>query len=209
MWCMMTDAFPMLFKFYHDAGRRSIEKYITTLREKDIITGIELDIYPDETLVFEDDLFSELDIVIGSLHVLDALQKRRPSQAAIIEFKRLTRSLLSSGKVDVLGHPFRILSTAGISVSDELINWVVEECRKYDVSLEINSHYKYPEIDKKMVQLARKNKVTLVKGSDAHTMKEFGDYSYHAKLLKNITDLSSVSKKATIFDKMSLAMEAV
>ena len=186
VWCMMTDAFPMLFKFYHDEGRKAIEQYINTLRENSIITGIELDIYPDETIVFEDDLFRELDLVIGSLHVLDALQKKKSPPVVIAEFKKLTRSLLSCGEVDVLGHPFRILSRAGITVTDELIDWVVNECRKYKVALEINSHYKFPHIDLKMSELAIKHDVLVVKGSDAHAMKEFGDYSYHAEIFEKL-----------------------
>ena len=186
VWCMMTDAFPMLFKFYHDKGRQAIEQYILTLRGNDIITGIELDIYPDETIVFEEDLFREFDIVIGSLHVLDALQKKKSPQLAVTEFKRLTRCLLSCGEVNILGHPFRILAKAGIPVTDELIYWVVNECRKYEVALEINSHYKFPHIDLKMSKLALKHDVLLVKGSDAHAMKEFGDYSYHTEIIKGL-----------------------
>ena len=76
-WSMMCDDFPELFRCYRAAGRKNIEEYITKLRENNIITGIELDIYSDGTIVFEDDLFSELDLVIGSIHLLDNLLKKK------------------------------------------------------------------------------------------------------------------------------------
>ncbi|MCK5844909.1 MAG: hypothetical protein KAG97_09395, partial [Victivallales bacterium] len=141
VWCMMTEAFPMLFEFYRTEGRRNIEKYITTLRKNGVTVGLELDIYTDETLVFEDDLFQELDIVVGSLHVLDALQRKKECATVVDEFKRLTLALLASNRIDILGHPFRILSRAGIRIENELIQWVVDQCGIYDVALEINSHY--------------------------------------------------------------------
>jgi histidinol phosphatase-like PHP family hydrolase len=84
---MMCDDFPELFRCYRAAGRKNIEEYITKLRENNIITGIELDIYSDGTIVFEDDLFSELDLVIGSIHLLDNLLKKKNEELIIEEFK--------------------------------------------------------------------------------------------------------------------------
>lgn len=104
------------------------------------------------------------------------------------EFKRLSLRLISCGEVDIIGHPFRILSRADIEIKDELIHWMVEKCAKYNVALEINSHYKFPDADLKMAALAMRRDVLLVKGSDAHFMKEFGDFTYHDKILEQALD---------------------
>jgi len=183
-WAMMRDDFPEVFAAHRKAGRQAIKEYISNLKKHNLTVGIELDIYSDGTIVFEDDLFPEFDIVIGSIHLLDTLLKKEPEKMVIEEFKRLTLKLISCGKVDIIGHPFRMLSRANIAISNDLINWLVNKCCKYDVALEINSHYKFPEIDLKMAQLAMRKNVLLVKGSDAHAMKEFGDYTYHNEILQ-------------------------
>ena len=55
-----------------------------------MITGIELDIHPNETIVFEENLFPEFELVIGSVHVLNTLQKNKIPKLIIEEFKKLT-----------------------------------------------------------------------------------------------------------------------
>ena len=188
-WSMMRDDFPEVFKAHRKAGRKAIKEYIADLRKRNLIVGIELDIYSDGTLVFEEDLFPEFDIVIGSIHLLDTLLKKKTEKMVIEEFKRLTLKLISCGKVDIIGHPFRMLSRADIPVSNELIHWMVNKCSEYNVALEINSHYKFPDIDLKMAVLAMRKNVLLVKGSDAHAMKEFGDYSYHNEILRKAENI--------------------
>jgi histidinol phosphatase-like PHP family hydrolase len=183
-WSMMRDDFLEVFEAHRAAGRKAIKEYIAKLRRNNLLVGIELDIYSDGTIVFEDDLFPEFDIVIGSIHLLDTLLKKKPEELVIKEFKRLTLKLINCGKVDIIGHPFRILSRADIPITNELIHWLVNKCCKYDVAIEINSHYKYPDIDLKIAKLAMYKNVLLVKGSDAHAMKEFGDYSYHNEIFK-------------------------
>ena len=183
-WSMMRDDFPEVFEAHRKAGRKAIKEYIANLRKRNLIVGVELDIYSDGSIVFEDDLFPEFDIVIGSIHLLDTLLKKKPEKMVIEEFKRLTLKLISCGEVDIIGHPFRMLSRADIPVSTELIHWLVNKCCEYNVALEINSHYKFPDIDLEMAISAMRKDVLLVKGSDAHAMKEFGDYSYHDEILQ-------------------------
>jgi histidinol phosphatase-like PHP family hydrolase len=208
-WSMMRDDFPEVFAAHRKAGRKAIKEYITNLRERNLIVGIELDIYSDGTIVFEEDLFPEFDIVVGSIHLLDTLLKKKTEKMVIEEFKRLTLKLISCGEVDIIGHPFRMLVRADIPVSNELINWLVNKCCKYDVALEINSHYKFPDIDLKMTKVAMRKNVLLVKGSDAHAMKEFGDYSYHNEILQKAKNSlnrrnSTVKNKKNVNRKMGL-----
>ncbi|MDD2485404.1 MAG: PHP domain-containing protein [bacterium] len=180
---IFREDFKDLLRKYREEGRHKIERYIIEVKESGALSGIELDVYSDGTLIFEEDFWKELDIVIGAVHFLPSIVTRRPKEI-IKEFKRCTIALLSSGKVDVLAHPFRILLVENeVLVGEELIEWLVEKAEKYHVGLEINSHRPFEEIDVKMAKLALKRGVPLLKGSDAHRMSEFGNFLYQEKVL--------------------------
>ena len=182
-WCMhFNDNFKELWEQYRVSGRESILKYIKEMKAGAPLTGVELDIYPDGTLIFEEDLFGKLDIVLGAVHFLSAVKKKQSAEEIIKEFRYLTEIIVSSGRIHVLAHPFRILATNKIPVADELIKWTLELCAAYEVAVEINSHYKYPENDSRMLIAALERNVRIVYGSDAHFLREFGDYSYHEQI---------------------------
>lgn len=182
-WSLHDDRFKELYKEYHEYGRSNIKKYIAESRASAPFVGVELDIYSDGTLVFEDDLFAELDLVLGAVHFLSTIKNKMSEREIIVEFMKLTEMLLSSGRVDVLAHPFRTLLYNKVSVNDDLIKWTVECCRKNGVAVELNSHYKFPDHDRKMVEAALLSSVRIVYGSDAHRMDEFGEYSYQKNIM--------------------------
>jgi histidinol phosphatase-like PHP family hydrolase len=181
-WSLHKDEFKTLFAEYRSYGRKNIEKYIEECRKNAPLLGIELDIYSDETLVFEEDLFDELDIVVGAVHFISGINKKNSVPEILDEYKRLTNAIVSSGKIDILGHPFRTLAYNKIPFTDDLIEWTVECCKKNNIAVELNSHYKFPDKDIKMVECAQALGVRIVYGSDAHHLKEFGDYSYQENI---------------------------
>lgn len=182
-WCMhFNDNFKELWEQYKISGRKNILTYIKEMKTEAPLTGVELDIYSDGTLVFEEDLFDELDIVLGAVHFLSAVKGRQSAEEIIKEFRYLTEIIVSSGRIHVLSHPFRILAANKISVTDELIKWTLELCASHGVAVEINSHYKYPENDSRMLAAALERNLRIVYGSDAHFMREFGDYSYQEEI---------------------------
>lgn len=182
-WSLELDNFKDILAANRDHGKKTIESYLRKLEKSGAKKGIELDIYTDETLVFEDEYFKEFDIVIGAVQALVSLRKKEPPEKVIAEFKRLTLALLAGGKIDVLAHPFWCLLRRDVPFEADLPEWVVNNCLKYDVAIEINSHHRYPDMDLLMAKLALKKGVRLVKASDAHAMSEFGDYSYHHGIL--------------------------
>ena len=114
-WSLHNKDFKKLFAEYRDYGRDKIKRYIEDVKANGPMVGIELDIYSDGTLVFEEDLFDELDIVIGSIHYLSSLVQKQSTDEIIREFRDLTERIISSGCIDILGHPFRILELNNIS----------------------------------------------------------------------------------------------
>jgi histidinol phosphatase-like PHP family hydrolase len=194
-WSMLREDFKELWNKHRETGRQTIEKYIETVRNAGALTGIELDIYSDGTLVFEEDYFRELDIVLGGIHFLPSLESKMPAKNIVSEFKRLTAAILSSGKIDVLTHPLRILAYNRVPFEDDLICWVVENCKECGVAVEINSHYKFPDIDLKMTAEANRNRVRVVKASDAHRLSEFGNFSYHEDILSRCAETVTEKKQ--------------
>ncbi|MDD2485722.1 MAG: PHP domain-containing protein [bacterium] len=189
-WSITREDFKELLERYHEEGRRRIEKYIKEIRKSGALVGIELDIYSDETLIFEDEFWKELDLVIGAVHFLSSIQKKRPRIEIINEFKRLTLALFSSGRIDVLAHPFRCLMHWNEKVVDTaLIEWLVDNAEYFNVALEINSHYPFMEADIFMSKLALSKGVCLFKASDAHRMSEFGEFSYHETVIQKAREI--------------------
>ncbi len=174
------------FQTHREAGRRRIERYLIEAREGAPLVGVEVDILPDGRLLFEEDLYGELDLVVGSVHYLPAVRQKKeaPVEEIHAEFRWQTETLAASGRIHVLGHPFRALANYQVPVPGDLVEWVVRTCQRHGVALEINSHYQYPELDRQMVASARRHGARIVIGSDAHFLREFGEYSYQRDILE-------------------------
>ena len=150
---------------------------IMSYRNEGAIPGVEIDILSNGQLVFEEEFMGKFPALIGGLHYLkvekDNFEKR---------FKSQILSFMGQG-INLLAHPFRILLSKGLLIKDSLIFWTVEKAKEYNVALEVNSHFRFPEIDKKMCKWCIKKGVKIAISTDSHRVSEFGDFSYHYKML--------------------------
>lgn len=185
-WTLSNDEFKNYFKRYKDSGRKKIGEYLEKTRANAPYVGIEIDFFPDGTIIFDDDFLGEFDIVVGAAHFLPSIRNKDSFDKVISEFKYVTNSVLSSGIVNILAHPLRVLGNNNLTVNDELIDWTVKLCAEKKIALELNSHYKFPENDQRMLSAAKKYKANIVFGTDAHTIKEFADFSYHENLISKV-----------------------
>lgn len=184
-WGMMTDEGIALYEQRKSSGRDNILRYMEEIRScghPNMMVGVELDVQPDGQIMFPEDLRNEVDIMVGALHYLPTIQKKRPADDIEAQFRQQTLWLLEYG-VDVLAHPYRIMLGAKQAVSPELIEWVVDKAGEHGAALEINPHFPFPGYDVAMVKLAVARGIKLATGTDSHNSREFGLFDYHGDIL--------------------------
>jgi histidinol phosphatase-like PHP family hydrolase len=184
-WAMYREDALELFAARRDSGRQRILDYVATFRacpSPNLRVGLELDVLPDNQLMFEAALRPELDLLIGALHLLPTIPAQASEAEILAEFRLKTATLLDYG-VEVLAHPFRILlATAKLAVPADLLAWVVQAAGAHGTALEINSHFPFPEEDLQMIRLCREHGVKLAVGTDSHRQADFGVFDYHRDL---------------------------
>ena len=127
-----------------------------------ILSGIEMDILPDGTLDFDDELLSELDLVIASIH-------SSFSQPQDVIMERLKTALMNK-HVDIIAHPTgRVIGRRdGYDVDmDALIQLAAET----NTALELNANPNRLDLAAKNVKKAQEAGVTIVINTDAHSME--------------------------------------
>ncbi|MFW5867511.1 MAG: PHP domain-containing protein [Armatimonadota bacterium] len=199
-WGFWTDDAVALFEANREAGDARIAHYIETIRAAQcggMLVGTELDVLPDGRKVFPDGLLDSLDIVLGAVHSMTTLRHERPAEEVHEEFRTQVEAL-ARHEMDVLVHPYRLILAAEIPVTDELLDWTVRTALDRGFALEINSHKQFPDVDLRMVRLALDLGATIAIGTDTHRTEEFGDFSYHERILRE-AGLSAETWDAHLF----------
>lgn len=148
-----------------------------------ILSGIEMDILPDGRLDFEDELLSELDIVIASIHSSFFQPK---SQI----MKRLTNAL-QNPHVDIIAHPTgRLIGRRdGYEVDMDML---IELAKETDTVLELNANPARLDLAYSHLQKAQEAGVKIVINTDAHNIShlEYMDVGVsYAKKAGSVRDL--------------------
>lgn len=134
-----------------------------------ILIGTEVDILPDGSLDYPDDVLRALDVVIGSVH-----SRFRMSPE---EMTRRVVTAMENPHLDILGHPTgRLL---GMRPPYDLdIEAVAEAARKTETVLEINASPERLDLRDTHVRLARDRGVLLAIGTDAHRKEHLRNMEY-------------------------------
>lgn len=194
-WGFWSEQAYELFAASEEGGRQRIAHYIDTCRAAQcgrMLVGTELDVLPDGRMVFPADLLGTLDLVVGAVHSMPTLRAKRPLAEILAEFRFQVEALAGHG-MQALVHPYRLLLAAEVPVDDELIRWTVATAADAGFALEINSHKQFPDHDLTMVRLALEAGVPIAIGTDTHRWSEFGDFSYHERILES-AGLSGASR---------------
>lgn len=128
-----------------------------------LLRGTEMDILPDGTLDFEDEVMKELDFVIASIH-----SSFTQSQDKIME--RL-RTAIENPYVHMIAHPTgRIVGQRGGYDPDvaQLIEWAAE----YDKIVELNANPYRLDLCIEHLQLAMEKNVKVAINTDAHAIDQ-------------------------------------
>ncbi|SEM36575.1 DNA polymerase (family 10) [Mesobacillus persicus] len=127
-----------------------------------ILTGIEMDILPDASLDFDDELLAELDIVIASIHSSFSQPREK-----IME--RL-KNALTNAHVDIIAHPTgRLIGRReGYDVD---IDMLIQLAKETNTALELNANPHRLDLASEYLRKAQEVGVKIVINTDAHKME--------------------------------------
>jgi len=162
------------------AGGMSIEKVRKQWHEIDqlnktfgpkfrLLKGIECDILADGSMDYPDELLSEFDFVVASIH--SGFSQDRAAQTA-----RLIRAA-ENPHVTMLGHPTGrlLLSRPGYDVDLEA---VVQACARTGTLIEINASPYRLDLDTDGTRFAKRNGVMVSINPDAHSIAGLDDVEF-------------------------------
>ncbi|MCM3568344.1 DNA polymerase/3'-5' exonuclease PolX [Neobacillus mesonae] len=134
------------------------EKYDDIL----ILSGIEMDILPDGTLDYEDEILAEMDFVIASIHSAFSQSKDK-----IME--RL-KTALKNPHVDLIAHPTgrKIGRRDGYDVDIDLL---IELAKETNTALELNANPNRLDLKADYLRKAQEAGVRIFINTDAHRME--------------------------------------
>ncbi|MBP2240659.1 DNA polymerase (family 10) [Cytobacillus eiseniae] len=138
-----------------DEIRRLNERY----DDITILSGVEMDILPDSTLDYDDELLAEMDIVIASIHSAFSQSKEK-----IMERLKVA---MNNPHIDIIAHPTgRLIGRReGYEVDiDELI----EMAKATDTVLELNANPNRLDLASEHIRKAQEAGVKIVINTDAH-----------------------------------------
>ncbi len=134
-----------------------------------IIFGSEVDIKPDGSLDYPDEILKELDMVVASVHSSFKMEEKEMT-------RRITKAL-SNPYVCALGHPTgRLIGERNPYNVD--INAVIETAEKYGKALEINASYMRLDLKDEHVRMAVDCGVKLIISTDAHHTDQLDHMRY-------------------------------
>ncbi|MGJ7920481.1 DNA polymerase/3'-5' exonuclease PolX [Neobacillus sp. LXY-4] len=144
---------------------RQQRQEINRLNEKyddfTILAGVEMDILPDGSLDYHDEMLAEMDLVIASIH--SAFSQPREKIMA-----RLKTALMNA-HVDIIAHPTgRLIGRRdGYDVDMEML---IELARETNTALELNANPHRLDLAYENLKTAQEAGVKIVINTDAHKM---------------------------------------
>jgi len=134
-----------------------------------ILKGIELDILPDGSLDYDDEILSSFDFTIASVHSSFLLDEEKMTERVIKAIK--------NKYVTILGHPTGriLLSREPIKIN---MNEVIKTAAKENVVLEINANPHRLDLDWRFCKAAKEEGCRFVISPDAHRIDGLDDVAY-------------------------------
>ncbi len=127
-----------------------------------VLAGSEVDIKPDGSLDFTDDILRDLDVVIGSVHSRFKMDKREMTARVV--------NAIESGRIDILGHPTgRLLGRRAPYEID--LPAVLDAAAMNGVCIEINSFPDRLDLNGEACRAAKEHGVIVSIGTDSHSIE--------------------------------------
>jgi DNA polymerase (family X) len=142
--------------------REEIRRLNKKYEDFTILAGVEMDILPDGTLDYDDDLLAEMDFVIASIHSAFSQPKEK-----IME--RL-KTALYNANVDLIAHPTgrKIGKRKGYEVDMDLL---IQLAKETNTALELNANPNRLDLSAENIRKAQSAGVKIMINTDAHKME--------------------------------------
>lgn len=139
--------------------RKEINRLNELYDDITILAGVEMDILPDATLDFDDEMLQEMDIVIGAIHSSFSQDREKI-------MKRLIQAL-ENHHVDIIAHPTGRLigKRQGYDVDLEML---IEVAKRTNTALECNANPYRLDLSAEWLKKAQDAGVKVVINTDAH-----------------------------------------
>jgi DNA polymerase (family X) len=142
-----------------DTIRQLNEKLLSEEEGFQLLTGSEVDILPDGSLDFSDDLLSELDVVVASVHSSFTQPEKKMTQRIL--------AAVNHPKVHIIGHlTGRLLLMRKAYEVDQKA--IIDACAKKGVWIELNCNPRRFDMDWRLWKYAASKGVKCVINCDAH-----------------------------------------
>ena len=128
-----------------------------------ILQGAEVNIHPDGSLDYPDDVLAELDVVIVSVHSAFDLPEARMTERVI--------RALSNPHVDLLGHPTGRLLNSRLPYEIDL-DAVLDAAAEFGVAIEVNGQPDRLDLPDIWVQRAIQRGILIACTSDEHSTRQ-------------------------------------
>lgn len=154
-----------------------------------ILAGAEMDILPDGTLDYDDELLKELDIVIASIHSAFSQSKDK--------IMNRLKVAMENKYVDIIAHPTgrKIGKRDGYDVDMEML---IQLAKETNTVLELNSNPNRLDLNAAHVKMAQDAGVKIVINTDAHYKHELNNMAIGVSTAKK-----GWIKKSTVLNAMS------
>lgn len=171
--------------------REEIKRLNETFANFTILTGTEMDILPDGTLDFDDDLLAGADFVIAAIHSAFSQNKDKIMQRLI--------NALQNVHVDLIAHPTgRLIGRReGYEVD---LDMLIEVANETNTALELNSNPHRLDLAPEWLEKAQKKGVKIAINTDAHKTQTLDDMKYGIATAKK-----GWIRKETVLNTYSLA----
>jgi DNA polymerase (family X) len=137
--------------------RKLNEKYDDIL----ILSGIEMDILPDGSLDYEDEVLEQIDLVIASIHSSFSQSKEK--------IMGRLKTALENAHVDIIAHPTgRLIGRReGYEVDIDLL---IQLAKETNTALELNANPNRLDLSAENIRKAQEQGVKIVINTDAHSI---------------------------------------
>jgi len=134
-----------------------------------LLSGIECDILSDGELDYSDDILSEFNFVVASVHSRFNLAENEMTDRII--------KAVENPYTNVLGHPTGrlLLSRAAYQLN---IKKVIDACSRNNVAIEINSNPHRLDLDWRNIQYAKEKECLFSINQDAHSIDDLENIKY-------------------------------
>jgi DNA polymerase (family X) len=148
---------------------KHIEKINESIKNFKVFKGTECDIQTDGSLDYDNNLLSEFDYVVASIHSKFNMTEEEATKRII--------NALKNKYVTILGHPTGrlLLEREGYPVN---MKEVINAASDYGKAIEINAHPMRLDLDWRYVKYAKEKKVRIFINPDAHNIDGLRDVQY-------------------------------